>query len=161
MTGPVKPLAACALAVAVAACPTSAPSDDDDNDDDEGCTLGRFTVSSVRFEERGCLDVVDRDGGLRAAFGTGLSWRVDRFSTELDVWILDDTNSSAAGRYEREGAVWVAFTGAVGGQPLGESTVTIEALDGDTWQGTIDGVAVPDTGNDSLDSVFVTIVVGP
>jgi hypothetical protein len=150
-------LAFALLPALVLAC---APSDvDDGGDGAPDCDLGRFVATSIAFEEAGCLDSVVRDGATFSATAPGLSWEVFAFDDSAAGTVLDDGNSSSTGRYEREGLEWVAFTGAVGGTPQGESTLTIDAVSDSGWQGRLDGVAVPGGNNDDLDSVFVTVVV--
>lgn len=156
---PVVATAALVLAVlaTAAGCTPTVTSDDDDT---PACESGSFTATSLLFEEGGCLDEVTREGsGVRVVFGTRFSWRVDAFADPLVAGVYDDTNSSSTGRYEREGLEWVAFTGAIGGTPQGESTTTITALTDTSWEGDIDAVAVPGGNNDSLDSVFVVVTI--
>lgn len=157
------PLALALLPALVVACaPTG--SDGSDGDDDAACDVGRFVATSIALEEAGCLDAVVRDGATFSASAPGLSWDVFAFddSAVAAGTVLDDGNSSATARYEREGLEWVAFTGAIGGTPQGESALTLDDAGDDIWHGRIDGVAVPGGNNDSLESVFVTVVVdGP
>ena len=142
------------------ACETTG-ADSESDDDTPACELGSFTATSLLFEDGGCLDEVTRaNSGVTVAFGTTFSWRVDAFANPLVAGVYDDTNSSANGRYEREGLEWVAFTGAIGGLPQGESTTTIDGVTDTAWTGSIDAVAVPGGANDSLDSVFVIVTVG-
>jgi len=151
---------AIALLPVVAAC---APVDGDDGNDggsDDACDVGRFVATTITFEESGCLDEVVHDGTTFSASAPGLSWQVFAFDDSAAAGtVLDDSNSSTTARYEREGLEWVAFTGAIGGTPQGESTLTLDVVSDSAWRGRIDGVAVPGGNNDSLDSVFVTVVV--
>ena len=151
---------ASALLAVVAAC---APVDDgggSDGGDGDDCDVGRFVATTIAFEESGCLDEVVHEGATFSASAPGLSWQVFAFDDGAAAGtVLDDSNSSTTGRYEREGLEWVAFTGAIGGTPQGESTLTLAAVTENAWRGRIDGVAVPGGNNDSLDSVFVTVVV--
>lgn len=137
------------------------PEDGSDGDDDvPACEVGRFVATSIAFEEAGCLDTVVRDGTTFSAAAAGLSWEVFAFDSAVAAGtVLDNGNSSTTARYEREGLEWVVFAGAIGGTPQGESTLTVDAVTDTTWRGRIDGVAVPGGNNDSLDSVFVTVVV--
>jgi hypothetical protein len=139
------------------------PEDGSDSDDVAACPVGHFVATSIAFEEAGCLDDVDREGTTLSASAAGLSWQVFAFDSAVAAGtILDDSNSSTSARYEREGLEWVVFSGTIGGIPQGESALTLDDVDDDTWHGRIDGVAVPGGNNDSLDSVFVTVVVdGP
>jgi hypothetical protein len=152
---------ATALLPVVAACaPLDNTGDDDDGENDSACEVGRFVATTIAFEESGCLDQVVHDGATFSVSAPGLSWQVFAFDDGVAAGtVLDDTNSSTTGRYEREGLEWVAFTGAIGGTPQGESTLTLDAVTDGAWRGRIDGVAVPGGNNDSLDSVFVTVVI--
>jgi hypothetical protein len=154
------------LGGAVVGCAPADPGDTDDDDDVPACDVGRFVATSIAFEEAGCLDDVGRDGTTLSASAPGLSWEVFAFDaagfedgTFEPGTVLDDGNSSTTARYEREGLEWVVFAGAIGGTPQGEGTLTLDAVDDATWRGRVDGVAVPGGNNDSLDSVFVTIIV--
>jgi hypothetical protein len=131
------------------------------NDDDDGgaCAVGSFVVTSVAFEESGCLIDAARDGTTVSASAPGLRWVIDAFDDDaLSSGSLDDTNSRADGRYEREGQIWRALTGAIGGVPIGESAAVIEDVSAAAWRGRVDGVLHPSDDNDNVDSVFVSIV---
>jgi hypothetical protein len=89
---------------------------------------------------------------------------VQSFGAEVQAapFTLDGGNSAAFGRFERDGLSWVVSTGAIGGQDLGQSSLTVRSgAAADNGAGDLvvhlDGVAVPDFDNDSLDSVFITV----
>lgn len=135
----------------------------DDDDDDDVCELGDVVITSLSFEERACLTSNVADLAARSVEATiddHFRWKVDVFADFTPPLTVDDDNSSAFGSYTREGLSWLAITGAIGGVPVGESSAAIDAVDDGAATGSVDAVYVPDAGNDSLDSVFVTITLG-
>ncbi len=151
-------LAAAAALSALGACANGGGASDDD--DDGACAVGSFVVTSVAFEESGCLTEASREGTTVSASAPGLRWVIDAFDDDaLSSGSLDDTNSRAEARYDREGQVWRALTGAIGGVPIGESTAVVNDVSDTAWRGRVDGVLQPSDDNDRFDSVFVTIFI--
>jgi hypothetical protein len=156
------------VAVAVAVCAVGCAADDGSgsgsDDDDDVCEHGDVVVSSLLFEERNCLssNLADLAGrSVEAKVDDHFRWKVDVFAPFEPPMVVDDQNSSTIGTYVREGLTWVAFTGAIGGVPVGESSADIDAVVDNAATGTVDATFVPDNGNDSLDTVFVAITLGP
>jgi len=132
---------------------------------DDDCPIGVVLASSVSFAERLCLTAATSEAGPHVVMASGprWSWDVQSFGAEVQAppFTLDGGNSAAFGRFERDGLSWVVSTGAIGGQDLGQSSLTVTSVDADgSGVGDLvvhlDGVAVPDFDNDSLDSVFIT-----
>jgi len=169
MKRPILATATLATLVWVVAVPTAvgcaggddgATADDDVADD---CDVGVLLASSLTFEERLCLSRAAIDEGNRFVMevGTRFSWDVQGFGGDEEVppLVLDASNSSAFGHFDREGLSWVVSAGAIGGLAQGQSSLTVEvvAAAAGAFAGHLDGAAVPDFNNDTLDSVFVTI----
>ena len=133
---------------------------------DDDCPIGVVEASSVSFAERLCLTAASSEAGPHVVMASDprWSWDVQSFGAEVQAppFTLDGGNSAAFGRYERDGLSWVVSTGAIGGQDLGQSSLTVRSgAAADNGAGDLvvhlDGVAVPDFDNDSLDSVFITV----
>ncbi len=136
---------------------------DDDHDHDDVLELGDVVKTTLSIEKRACLTSNAADLAARSVEATvdeHFRWKVDVFADFTPPLTVDDDNSSAFGSYTREGLSWQAITGAIGGVPVGESSADIDAIDDGVAAGSVDAVYVPDGGNDSLDSVFVTITLG-
>lgn len=151
-------MASALLAIVTACIPDSAG--DDAPDTDDACPSGRFVATTVAFEASGCIAGVVREGPTFSVSAPGLSWTVSAFDDGAAAGaVLDGRNSSTTAVYEREGLEWVTFTGGIGGTPQGESSLTLTGVSESAWRGRIDGVAIPGTNNDSLESLYVTVVV--
>ena len=133
---------------------------------DDDCVIGVVEASSVSFAERLCLTAATSEAGPHVVMASDprWSWDVQSFGAEVQAppFTLDGGNSAAFGRFERDGLSWVVSTGAIGGQAQGQSSLTVRSgAAADSGAGDLvvhlDGVAVPDFDNDSLDSVFITV----
>ena len=129
----------------------------------DDCSIGAVLASSLTFEERLCVTKAGIEEGNRFVMeaGTRFTWDVQRFGSDEPVppLVLDVSNSAAFGHFDRDGLSWVVSSGAVGGQPQGQSTLAVDAVDAGAFAGHLDGAAVPDFNNETLDSVFVTVDV--
>ena len=129
----------------------------------DGCELGSLRATSTTLDVTTCLTVAsgpnDDSQGFRFAAGEAFDLNIGALAefTETLPATLDETNSSAFGRFVDDGLRWDIAAGAIGGLPLGEATVTLTRIDGADIDGSVDAVAVPDGENDSLDSVFLAL----
>jgi hypothetical protein len=152
------------FAVVIAAC---APVDEPDGGEGEGegegaCDAGSFHVSTTTFESFGCLDRASAPGGGEADFrfvsGAAIDLRVSASDEVTPPITLDESNSSAFGNFSLNGgARWSIATGAIGGSPVGEASLVVDAIDGTDVDGRFDGLAIPDADNPDIDGVFVTL----
>jgi hypothetical protein len=157
-------VAVVAVAAVVAGCADGGAADADGGDaGDDDCSIGVVLASSLTFEERLCVTRASTEEGNRFVIeaGTRFSWDVQEFGGDEPVLplVLDVGNSGAFGHFDRDGLSWVVSSGGIGGQPQGQSTLTVDAVEGGAFAGHLDGAAVPDFNNETLDSVFVTVDV--
>ncbi len=132
----------------------------DEGEGEPACELGSLLATSTTLDLSVCLDVAsapsETDLGFHFAVGDAFDLIMTPFQEVATTpATLDASNSSSFGFFVDAGLRWNVATGGIGGVPQGQAALSIDSLD--DLEGGVDAVAVPDSDNDSLDSVFLTL----